>query len=733
MAQGVEARDRLDAAGAGRDAGLRENVEAAGLAGGPDVGAAAQFHGHAGHLDHAHHVAVFLAEKGGGPLGPGGFDAEFLDDNRRVQQNGRVDLVLDLGQLLGGHGRDVGEVEAQAVRADQRTGLVDVAAQDVFERLVEQVGAGMVAGGGGADGGVHGQFGFLIEQDLALLDFDVVGGQLRPGFERAQHGHVAGERRHRTDVAGLAAGFAVEGGHGRDHVAGFAGDKPLHGLPFGGNERVDAAFGGKLRVAHEAGLHAGFEQLQEQHGRVGLARTLPGFLGPGLLLGHTDPVSVLVGGHAALAGHVVDDVQRESVGVVELEGEFAGDGGFAGPGHAVEFLGQDGQALVEGDAEAFFFLAHHAFHEFAAGDQLGIGRSHDVHHHAGGLVEEGIGQADQLPEPQRPADQAAQHVAPTLVGGHDAVGEQEGDRAAVVADDAQGGVVLVVVAVGHPGDLGGGADDGLEQVDVEIGVHALDHGRDAFQAHAGVDAGPGQGHAVAGLDLVELHEHEVPDFQVAVAVAGADAAVRAAAHFLAPVVHDFRAGAAGAGVAHGPEVILLAQAEDAFVGQAGDLFPQPVGLVVVEVDRGVEARLVQADDFGEELPGKLDGVFLEVVAKGEVAEHFKKGVVAGGAADVFQVVVLAAHAQAFLGRGGAGVAGLVLAQEHLLELHHAGVGEKERGVFARHQRRGRHDLMALGREIFQKLGANLGCRHHCMYASAWGWKTKGPHPPHLPR
>ena len=101
MAQGVYARDRLDAAGAGRDAGLRKDVEAAGLAGGPDVGAAAQFHGHAGHFDHAHHVAVFLAEKGGGPLGPGGFDAEFLDDNRRVQQDGRVDLVLDLGQQIG--------------------------------------------------------------------------------------------------------------------------------------------------------------------------------------------------------------------------------------------------------------------------------------------------------------------------------------------------------------------------------------------------------------------------------------------------------------------------------------------------------------------------------------------------------------------------------------------------------------------------------------------------------
>ena len=82
------------------------------------------------------------------------------------------------------------------------------------------------------------------------------------------------------------------------------------------------------------------------------------------------------------------------------------------------------------------------------------------------------------------------------------------------------------------------------------------------------------------------------------------------------------------------------------------LEPQLDGFVVVFKHRGVQLVFVQLQVFGEKFPGELDGVFLEVIAKGKVAHHFKKGVVAGGAAHIFQVVVLAAHAQALLGRGG---------------------------------------------------------------------------------
>ena len=82
--------------------------------------------------------------------------------------------------------------------------------------------------------------------------------------------------------------------------------------------------------------------------------------------------------------------------------------------------------------------------------------------------------------------------------------------------------------------------------------------------------------------------------------------------------------------------------------------------------------LVEAILLGDQIPGKLDRLFLEVVAEGKIAEHLEEGVMARRIADVVEVVVLAAGAQALLRRGGARVAALLLAGEQVLELHHAG-------------------------------------------------------------
>ena len=74
----------------------------------------------------------------------------------------------------------------------------------------------------------------------------------------------------------------------------------------------------------------------------------------------------------------------------------------------------------------------------------------------------------------------------------------------------------------------------------------------------------------------------------------------------------------------------------------------------------------------------MDRVALEVVAEAEVAEHLEERVVARGVAHVLEVVVLAAGAHAALRGRGARVRPLLLAEEHVLELHHAGIDNKTR-------------------------------------------------------
>ena len=144
-----------------------------------------------------------------------------------------------------------------------------------------------------------------------------------------------------------------------------------------------------------------------------------------------------------------------------------------------------------------------------------------------------------------------------------------------------------------------------------------------------------------------LHEHEVPDLDEAVAVL-VRAARRAARDMVAMVVEDLRAGPARAVVAHRPEIVLGRDADDAALGQAGDLLPQVERLVVGVIDGGGQPVGAEPPLLGEQVPGELDRAVLEIIAEREIAEHFEEGVVARGVADIVEVVVLAAGADAFL-------------------------------------------------------------------------------------
>ena len=147
---------------------------------------------------------------------------------------------------------------------------------------------------------------------------------------------------------------------------------------------------------------------------------------------------------------------------------------------------------------------------------------------------------------------------------------------------------------------------------------------------------------------------------------------------------DLGAGAAGTDIAHGPPVVLFAEAQDALRRRA-PFDPEALGLVVVGVDREPEPLNRQAQFVDQQMPGKVDGFLLEVVAKGEVAQHLEKGVVARAGTDVLQVVVLAADAHALLRCGGAVVGPLLQAHEDILELDHAGVDQQQRRIVVRHQ------------------------------------------------
>src|SRR5438477_12506033 len=112
---------------------------------------------------------------------------------------------------------------------------------------------------------------------------------------------------------------------------------------------------------------------------------------------------------------------------------------------------------------------------------------------------------------------------------------------------------------------------------------------------------------------------------------------------------------------------------------------------------------VEPELLGDELPGELDCVALEVVPEREVSEHLEESEMPRRMPHLLQIVVLSAGAQAFLSRRGSGSARrLFLSQENALELDHPGIREKQRRIVRGNQRRARQPRVTLPLEVLEK-------------------------------
>ena len=105
--------------------------------------------------------------------------------------------------------------------------------------------------------------------------------------------------------------------------------------------------------------------------------------------------------------------------------------------------------------------------------------------------------------------------------------------------------------------------------------------------------------------LVVLHEHQVPELHEPVAVRVVQRAA-VGAERRAAVDVDLAARPARTGVAHLPEVVLVAEALDALHRHADRVVPDRLGLVVAVVDGDPHPVAVEPEHLGDELPAPRD-------------------------------------------------------------------------------------------------------------------------------
>ena len=180
----------------------------------------------------------------------------------------------------------------------------------------------------------------------AGLDDAVVAEDGGLNFLRVFDGEDAMHRLQRATVADLTAGLGVERRVVEDDDAHFAliqlvdrNTVLVQGQHVGlGFEAVVAVEGGRRAVVVQVGRHLEL---------AGGARLF-------LLAGHRGIEGGGIDGDLVLAADVLRQVEREAVGVVQLEGGFAvEDAAFA---QCLQFAFEDGHAVLDGLEEAVFFL-----------------------------------------------------------------------------------------------------------------------------------------------------------------------------------------------------------------------------------------------------------------------------------------------------------------------------------------------------------------------------------------
>ena len=357
-------------------------------------------------------------------------------------------------------------------------------------------------------------------------------------FERVFH------RKHRAAaadaalVADLAAALGVKRCVVQHHHTGLPGLHFFHGHAVHIQGR-DLGFGAQVFVADEFVADTGVFQRPVHFEFTGSA-------GLGFLFFHRGVETGFVDGHISLAAHIVGQVQRKTVGIVQFECNFTRK--------HMDTLRQTGiqdfHAGCQGLIKPLFLSFEYRSNAISLRRQIRISLAHQRDQVGNEFVEKRFLLTQLVAVANRATDDAPLHIAASFAAGNHAVADQKCGGAYVVGDDAQ----RVVVHIGTAGFARSGLDQRIKNIDLVVAVHMLQDGGQALQAHAGVHARRWQFVQTAVRLHIELHEHMVPDFNETVAVF-VRAAGRAAGNVRAVVVKNLGARAARAGVGHHPKIV----------------------------------------------------------------------------------------------------------------------------------------------------------------------------------
>ena len=468
-------------------------------------------------LDHPHHVAVLLTEHrlraqslGVGQRHLAGSYAVVGAD--RLVRDALQFFLQALAERLGGI-----EVEAQVTRLVVRTRLVGALAEQLPQRRVHDVSRRVRLARAVTRHRIDSRHHPRAGSELTVVNANLVHHQALNRTLHVQHLEAQPVAGDQSGVGVLAASLRIERRlveHDLHHVTRLS---PLDQLTVG-DDAADGGVGGELGEAQERNLARGPQRPVRLRGdgrtllrlRVGLCALT--------LLSHQLAEALAIDTQSLLGGHFQGQIDREAVGVVQLEGLRTADLAALGLGLARGQI-EDLRSGSQRPAEGFFLGVGDLRDALPFGIDLGVGGAHHVAAHRQQLRQHRIVHPKQTHRANRTAQQAAQHIAAGLIAGSHPIGHQHQRRTDVVGDHAHPHVVIAIAPVGLARQLGRPGQHRTDLVDLVHVVDALQQIRDPLQAHAGVDVlarqRPSDIEVVLGAHRRQFLglEHQVPDLQ----------------------------------------------------------------------------------------------------------------------------------------------------------------------------------------------------------------------------
>ena len=146
-------------------------------------------------------IAILLAKEGARARCDRILNIHDTRRDGRIGEHGAIGDIFDAAQLLGRNGLGMREVEAQTIRRDERALLRDMIAEHLPQRLMQQMGGGMIGAQRAAARMIDTQFERETSVELAFFDRALMDIELAKLFLRIGDAEDHARRLHHARVA----------------------------------------------------------------------------------------------------------------------------------------------------------------------------------------------------------------------------------------------------------------------------------------------------------------------------------------------------------------------------------------------------------------------------------------------------------------------------------------------------------------------------------------------------